>query len=89
MIILYQFAAQLQDFLYTNNVLSISQHGFMAKHSCLTQLLESIHHWAHSLDRSLSTYILFLDFAKAFDNVPHSRLLLKLEAIGIQGDLLI
>ena len=67
----------------TNNVLSNSQHGFRAKHSCLTQLLESIHHWACSLDRSLSTHILFLDFTKAFDSVPHSRLLLKLEAIGI------
>ena len=76
-------ATQLQAFLDTNNVLSTSQHGLRAKHSCLTQLLESIHHWAHSLDRSLSTHILFLDFAKAFDSVPHGRLLLKLESIGI------
>lgn len=36
-----------------------------------------------------STHILFLDFAKPFDSVPHGCLLLKLEAIGIQGNLLI
>jgi len=28
---------------------------------------------------------MFLDFAKAFDKVPHNRLLLKLSNYGIQG----
>ena len=30
----------------------------------------------------------FLDLAKAFDSVSHPRLLLKLQALGITGDLL-
>jgi len=31
--------------------------------------------------------VVFLDFAKAFDKVPHQRLLLKLQSHGITGKL--
>ena len=33
-------------------------------------------------------HVIFFDFAKAFDSIPHERLLLKLEAVGLRGDLL-
>ncbi len=32
--------------------------------------------------------IIYLDFQKAFDSVPHGRLLIKLQKIGIVGNLL-
>ena len=32
--------------------------------------------------------VIFLDFAKAFDKVPHERLLRKMEAYGIGGEVL-
>ena len=32
--------------------------------------------------------VIYTDFAKAFDSVAHQRLLVKLESIGIKGDLL-
>jgi len=33
-------------------------------------------------------HCLLLDFSKAFDSVPHERLLLKLSSLGINGELL-
>ena len=36
-----------------------------------------------------STHCIFLDLARAFDSVSHPRLLLKLESLGITGDILI
>lgn len=78
----------LSDFLTSHNKLSPSQHGFRAGHSCQSQLLETVHLWAKSIDDAKSSHIAFLDFSKAFDTVPHQRLLLKLHNIGIQGSLL-
>jgi len=40
------------------------------------------------LDSGVPVDTVFLDFAKAFDKVPHHRLALKLEAHGISGKLL-
>jgi len=40
------------------------------------------------MDSGNSIDIVFLDFAKAFDKVPHHRLILKLESQGISGKVL-
>ena len=61
------------------------QHGFHLNHSCLTQLLQTIHCLTQSLDKGVSSNVVFLDFSKAFDSVSHQRLLLKLKHIGIRG----
>ena len=63
-------------------ILSDIQHGFRKYHSCETQLLEDL---ARNLDHGKQSDIILLDFAKAFDTVPHQRLLLKLRHYGIQG----
>ena len=75
-------------FIESNNLLSSHQYGFRPGYSCTSQLIHLFHEWAKALDKRLPTDVIFLDFEKAFDSVPHDRLLLKLERFGITGSLL-
>ena len=51
--------------------------------SCLTNLLETMDNISEIVDQGSPVYILYFDFKKAFDSVPHNRLLLKLKCLGI------
>ena len=74
--------------LESHQVLSDAQFGFRKKRSTTSLLLSAINDWASNLNSRLSTHCVLLDFAKAFDSVPHQRLLLKLKAYGINGSML-
>ena len=63
-----------------------SQHGFTKGRSCLTNLLTFLEDVTHSVDQGIHVDVIYLDFAKAFDNVAHCRLIRKLEVHGIAGD---
>ena len=43
--------------------------------------------WTLAYDKGYVTDIAYLEFSKAFDSVPHARLLLKLDSYGIKGKL--
>ena len=64
-----------------------SQHGFMQGKSCTTNLLHFLEVLTKAVDQGESVDVVYLDFAKAFDKVPHSKLIQKLEAHGITGKL--
>ena len=68
-----------------NNLFSKAQHGFMTGRSCSTQLLELMEELTETLDSNGDVDIIYLDFKKAFDKVPHKRLLKKLWGYGIRG----
>ena len=56
---------------------------FINRMSCVTQLLHVMEHWTKISDDGNDVDIIYLDFRKAFDCVPHQRLLSKLKAYGI------
>ena len=70
--------------LELHDILVDYQHGFRKNRSCETQLINTIESITKSFDNGKQVDLLVLDFSKAFDTVPHNRLLLKLEQIGIR-----
>ena len=75
------------DYLITNHLIKMSQHGFMSNRSCTTNLLEFLESVTRNFDEGKPMDIIYLDFSKAFDKVPHKRLLCKMDALGIKGKL--
>ena len=71
-----------------NNLLTDHQHGFVPGRDCMTQLLLSLEDWTNMIENSEAFDVIYTDFAKAFDSVAHERLMVKLENIGVKGDLL-
>ena len=78
---------QLLHYLSIHKLITKSQHGFLRKRSTCTNLLESINDWTLALDKRKTTDIAYIDFQKAFDSVSHPKLLKKLTAYNITGDL--
>ena len=77
--------SQVMKHLDEYNVLTKFQHGFRRGHSCESQLIQTMHDLCSSRDKRLQIDMLVLDFSKAFDTVPHHRLMLKLRNYGISG----
>ena len=80
--------SQIMQHFDKYSILSDRQHGFRTKHSCESQLLLTVNDLASSLNSKSQTDMVIMDFSKAFDTVPHNRLLLKLDRYGIRGNLL-
>ena len=68
------------EFLVKHNLINTSQHGFLKSRSC-----EEITKW---VDDGSPVVVVYLDFQKAFDKVPHQRLILKLKAHAIGNDVI-
>jgi hypothetical protein len=64
---------------------SDTQHGFLKGKSCLSNLFECFDKIDEIVNDGGDVDILYLDFQKAFDTVPHKRLIHKLKSYGITG----
>ena len=76
------------EHLNGNNLITEVQHGFRSNRSCLTNMLCYLDDLVNAVDGGMCVDINYLDCEKAFDRVPHHRLLTKLKAMGIDGGIL-
>ena len=78
----------MMDFLIKYKLINPSQHGFLKARSCLTNLLwffEEITNW---VDEGSPVDVIYLDFHKAFDKVPHQSIILKLKSHGMVNSII-
>ena len=83
----------LETLIYNNIINHIlrhitnSQFGFLPGRSTTQQLLLYLNNIQQATNLGHQTDSIYLDFRKAFDSVPHMKLLNKLKSCGISGDL--
>uniref|UniRef100_A0A803JAV9 Reverse transcriptase domain-containing protein n=1 Tax=Xenopus tropicalis TaxID=8364 RepID=A0A803JAV9_XENTR len=75
------------EYIAVHNTISLCQHGFMRNRSCQTNLVAFYEEVSRNLDAGMAVDVIYLDFAKAFDTVPHRRLMIKLRNIGLEHNI--
>ena len=75
----------IMDEFKVNQGIRPSQHGFMNGRSCLTNLISFYDKVTCLVDEGQAVDVVYLDFTKAFDTVPHNILVEKLAAHGLDG----
>ena len=68
-------------------ILTSLNHGFRSDYSTETQLLVTMHVLLRANDVGVQVDVAILDFSKAFDTVPHEKLLHKIQEYSIRGNL--
>ncbi len=71
---------RITNFTTAHGLITKDQHGFVHGKGCVSNLLESRDILTEAIHRGAAADVIFTDFAKAFDKVPHKRLLFKLQA---------
>ncbi len=64
-----------------NNIIYEGQHGFRKGYSCESQVVTVSQDIADSLDKGSIVHAIIIDFTKAFDLVPHDKLIQKISKL--------
>ena len=78
---------QVMSYFLINNLFNNNQYGFIKGRSTVLQLLTIIDDWLINLENGNQIDVIYTDFEKAFDKVPHRRLLSKLKSYGVDEQL--
>ena len=79
----------MMEHLESSNILYEMQHGLRSNRSCESQIISLAHQLAQNNDNNIQTDLIIMDFAKAFEKVPHKRLISKLKYYGISDQITI
>ena len=77
------------EHLTSQDLLSKQQYGFVSGRSTILQLLHVLEDWLSIIHNGGGLTAAYMDFQKAFDKVPHKRLILKCKSYGISGKTLL
>eukprot|EP00061_Rhincodon_typus_P015190 g42725.t1 len=80
---------KISMYLESQGLIRDSQHGIKHGKSCLTNLIEFFEEVTRRIDEGRAVDVIYMDFSKEFDKVPHGRLVNKFKSNGIQGELAI
>jgi hypothetical protein len=80
--------SRIVDHMDTHHLLSPNQFGFVKGRSTTLQLTLLLDELTSQLENGLSVDVCYMDFQKAFDSVPHRRLIKKTQSLGIDDPLL-
>ena len=76
------------SYMKVNGLFSQKQYGFISGRSTVLQLIKILDEWTSEMDKGNYTDVIYnMDFQKAFDTVPHTRLISKLKSFNIRNDL--
>ena len=78
---------EMLNFAQENNCMTSDQNGFMKSRSCLTNVLETLEDRTKALDSGYGIDVICLDYQKAFDTVPHQKLLKKTKVVWIRWEI--
>ena len=77
--------AQIMKYLKRERLLHDKQYCFLPGRSTTLQLLKVLDEWTEAVDRGKEVDVIYLNFRKAFDSVPHIQLITILEQYEIRG----
>jgi len=76
------------DHFVKNKLFTNKQFGFLKGGSTVTQLLQILDDWTETLESGGRIDVIYTDFEKAFNKVPHNRLLSKLKAYKLHNTII-